>query len=285
MINKEYKNVFIKKFKAFFKSLIYNSYSLFNKNIFLPGTINLQKKVVSAKSTEIREININNDDIFKITIESNFHTLKNQNVNKFKIDFGYSEKPPNGYWEIKNAIYHPSYHCLFSDLGKRIDFSCYSTKLLCMPEYLEIPKKLKFTDEEFIYIGDFMAEKHYGHFLIEATSSLFYILNNRATKVLCNEISRPFKTTFIDLFYKNFIEDKVFFKFTELVQINSVIIPYPTLKFGNCIYNSHKIPFELVANNIVSKNSKNRTAKKEKAIYLSAENQKKRSEKYSGKKN
>lgn len=170
---------------------------------------------------------------------------------------------------LKDVIYLPQYHCLYTSEGLRIDSSCYRTKLQQTPKNITIPKELEYVNREFVYIGDYTANMHYGHFLIEAISSLWYLVKNPNVDILCHQVARPFKNTFIDIFFKALQTNKKrFFSLSSPCQIKTVIIPHPSMYFGTEGFQCHRVSTEKVAENILS-HSNQKIKQTEQPLYLS----------------
>jgi hypothetical protein len=152
----------------------------------------------------------------------------------------------------ENVLYHPIYHCLYNSDGSRIDTSSYWTRQQQTPERIDVPKMVFKSEEEFIYVGDYTANMHYGHFLIEAIGPLYYLLNDDHTKILCNEVNRPFKSIFVDEFFNLADFKNDFCSFNKLVQVKKAIVPQHTLCFGYEAFSAHRLIPELIAKNVIT---------------------------------
>ncbi len=164
--------------------------------------------------------------------------------------FDFYEGAPENISIYSNVIYFPQYHCLYTSDGKRIDRSCYMTRLSQTPQQVEVPPFLNQCDRSFVYVGDYTANCHFGHFLIEAISPLWYLLQHPETDVLCHEVPRLFKPTFIDAFLHlaGFKRNR-FYSFEKPVQVKEVIIPDPSVYFGKNGYTIHQsVPGKVAAN-------------------------------------
>src|SRR5262249_31841805 len=89
-----------------------------------------------------------------------------------------------------NVIYHPEYRCLFSDVGLRIDSSCRPHEVVVddIPDAITPPQNLKHVSQKLIYGGTIIC--HYGHFLTESISRLWYALQDETLPILCSEATR-----------------------------------------------------------------------------------------------
>jgi Glycosyltransferase 61 len=150
---------------------------------------------------------------------------------------------------FENVIYIPQYHCLYSSEGMRINESCLytnpnGTKLSTKaPEKIKPPKTIKKVCQKFIYAG--RIGRHYGHFLTNNTSRLWYTAKNQELPILCHGIV---KKSFIDFFFKSLQFDiNRFFSFDSPVLLTEVIVPNPSFSNKFEGFEVHKLLPENVA--------------------------------------
>ena len=167
--------------------------------------------------------------------------------------------------KVKNfndVIYMPQYRCLYSSNGLRIN-DCIlfrgadQTDIITnAPDKIIPPKQLKKISQRFIYAGDVI--DHYGHFLVESISRLWYIIKEQNYPVICHIIgknnmignikNKKSNNRFIDIFFESINLDKYqFIAFNEPVLLQEVTIPCQSLVDRCEGFEVHKLIPENVA--------------------------------------
>ncbi|MGK7957525.1 MAG: DUF563 domain-containing protein [Crocosphaera sp.] len=152
-------------------------------------------------------------------------------------------------FEFENVIYFPQYPCLYTMDGYRIPVSCCYRKkgrtrnATKAPYEIDVnPKNFPKVEQTLIYAG-LIRCNHYGHFLIESISRLWYLYKNVDDPVICHGIStrESPKTSYMDIFFRLIgFDKKRFFHFDEPVLIKKVIVPYPSFSFDAEAFEVHK---------------------------------------------
>ncbi len=175
---------------------------------------------------------------------------------------------------IQNGIILPEMHennisnsCVCTHDGKIIDISYTRTSFdnndfsIRNPN---IPSNMPFINETVIYGGWLMS--HYGHFILEGTTRLYYYLKNNPQdyKIAFSILNKPAQYM-VDFFNLLDIDKKNIIYINKHTQFKEVIIPEMSAMYLKYIVkNEYLYPFEYVANKVQAKNTKK--------IYLSRTN-------------
>lgn len=89
-----------------------------------------------------------------------------------------------------DVIYYPEHRCLFSKDGLRIAASCRPHKVVVdgIPDAITPPQNLDCVSQRLIYAGTVIW--HYGHFLTESISRMWYALKDETLPILYTEATR-----------------------------------------------------------------------------------------------
>ncbi len=165
---------------------------------------------------------------------------------------------------FRDVIYVPEYYCLYTRDGARIDYSCLykrpgrnklststKTKDKTYPlDKITPPKQLRKISQKFIYTNQI--SPHYGHFLTESISRLWYVLKEQEYPVIYH--GQGLQKAFIKLFFKSAkLDINRFISFKEPVLLQEVIIPYPSFSIQCEGFEVHKLLPESVAKNWLPK--------------------------------
>ena len=150
--------------------------------------------------------------------------------------------------EFENVLYFPQYPCLYTINGERIDASCTyrrgNENATQAPYQLKsVPKELQKVTQTFIY-GGYIRLDHYGIFLIESITRLWYLHKNLDYPVICHGINQrtSLKTQPIDKFFELLgFDKKRFLHFEKPVVIEKVIVPYPSFSVHQQGFEVHKL--------------------------------------------
>ncbi|MDJ0742595.1 MAG: glycosyltransferase family 61 protein [Xenococcaceae cyanobacterium MO_167.B27] len=259
----------IRKAQYILKPKLYNSISLLNPNLF-------------------RSQNLSAEDFFKRNLQyydccdmEDTQQLLNQPSTLVKDTWGgvypkiygedskYLEEVANKFnfhrgspsvQIFHNVIYFPQYHCLYTSEGKRIPESCtyrgfQARKLQTnAPEKIDCPKQLEKIAQTFIY-GGYIKINHYGIFLTESISRLWYVIKEQQHPIICYGLDKrsSVKTKFVDVFFEAIKLDKnrfIFFK--QPVILEKVIVPNPSFSQRNEGFEVHKILTQNIAKQVLS---------------------------------
>lgn len=150
--------------------------------------------------------------------------------------------------ELENIIYFPQYPCLYTINGERIDVSCTYRRgdenATQAPYRLKsVPKELEKVTQTFIY-GGYIRLDHYGIFLIESITRLWYLHKNLDYPVICHGIKQRTspKIQPTDKFFELLgFDKKRFLHFKKPVMIEKVIVPYPSFTVHQQGFEVHKL--------------------------------------------
>lgn len=255
---------------------LFETFCSLSEDMFLVKTKRATSGKVEVRSahTRLMELGITSvhdtNEIAAHTVETHpllIHLERNSINSSYRAYAG----SPNRLKVFKDVVYVPQFHCLYDQDGRRIESSCYKTKLKQLyytPETIRIESSIDRFDEEVIYASDYSANMHYGHFLIEAISSLWYTTQEVNAPILTNTIPRPFKKTFVDDFLNLYWprHEKETLSFSKPVLLRSAVVPYPSFTFCSEAYTVHRSAPEKVAS-LVLENKK--VVPTEQPLYLS----------------
>lgn len=124
---------------------------------------------------------------------------------------------------------------------------------------------MKKVSQKFIYGGHL--ERHYGHFLTECISRLWYAAKDEEFPILWSETPRLYiNKDFIDIFMNLINLDKRrFICCREPIRLREIIIPYPSFRFKKEAFSVHKLLPESVAQTVLP----NKLDKTTQPLYLS----------------
>lgn len=175
---------------------------------------------------------------------------------------------------FKEVLYFPQYHCLYDAEGQRIPLSCYfrqkgrSLNATRSPDLIEVSKGVKKISGTVIYGGYFQIY-HYGLFLTESISRLWYLAKNFQHQVLVHGIeTRPaLLRNYVDFFFESAgLTSNRFISFNTPTLIEEVIVPYPSLSIGCEVFDAHKLVPESIAANCLRERKNYRTSQ---PLYIS----------------
>ena len=159
---------------------------------------------------------------------------------------------------FNDVIYMPQFPCLYSRNGLRINCSCLyrgpgRTELATKaPDKIEPPKIFKKVSQRMIYGGEITL--HYGHFLTESISRLWYALKDEQCPILFHGLdkSNVRQKTFLDMFFEPVNLDKRLISFEVPVLLKEVIIPYPSFLNRCEAFENHKLLPENITKSVLS---------------------------------
>jgi capsular polysaccharide biosynthesis protein len=175
---------------------------------------------------------------------------------------------------FENVLYSHQERCLYDAEGKRISFSCNfrqkdrSANVTMSKKQIEVPKKLKKVSGTAIYVGHFQIY-HYGLFMTESISRLWYLGKNLEHSVLVQGIDSrlALRQNYIDFFFKmSGLDNGRLSHFNTPILIEKVIVPYPSLSLECEIFDAQKLVPEAIANNYLQDRKVSRTSQ---PLYLS----------------
>jgi Glycosyltransferase 61 len=154
-----------------------------------------------------------------------------------------------------DVIYIPQFRCLYLSDGSLIDYSCrpcFNLPPKEVPHKITPPKNLKKVNQTFIYGGHFI-HNHYGHFLTECLSRLWYAVKDEEHPILCSEEQRfSINKSFVDIFMNSINIDKErFISLRKPICFREITIPYPSFMFRREGFSVHKLLPESVAQTIL----------------------------------
>jgi hypothetical protein len=198
---------------------------------------------------------IKSDQIDQRGISFKFYNFESNEVKRFskKIDVGICNDYP-GYETHYNALYIPfhslgkdlrRFSCLYSHSGKIINssklFVDQNNRSVCLaPEEININSNLEPDQRKYIYIG-FLLE-HYGHFITESLSRLwFYLINNTEDYYLLYHSSDDYHKNILytELLGALGISSDKLIRFEKATIVSKVIIPNPSFTIRGKAYNIH----------------------------------------------
>ena len=91
-----------------------------------------------------------------------------------------------------------------------------------------IKNKIKYIDEDIVFLGPF--PKHYGHFILEGLSRLWYYLDNSKLNIKCAYIEEQGKCRYLEAIELFGIPLKNLIKIVEPVKFRNVIIPEQSIR-------------------------------------------------------
>ena len=175
---------------------------------------------------------------------------------------------------FENVLHSPKERCLYGVEGKRISSSCNfrqkgrTVNASRSEERIEVPKKLRKVSGTAIYVGYFQIY-HYGLFMTESISRLWYLAKNLEHPVLVQGIDNrlALRQNYIDFFFKIAgLDNERLSHFSTPTLIEKVIVPYPSVSLECEIFDAQKIVPEAIANNYLQKRKVSRTSQ---PLYLS----------------
>jgi capsular polysaccharide biosynthesis protein len=175
---------------------------------------------------------------------------------------------------FENVLYSPKERCLYDAEGKRISSSCNfrqkgrTVNASRSEERIEVPKKLRKVSGTAIYVGYFQIY-HYGLFMTESISRLWYLAKNLEHPVLVQGIDNrlALRQNYIDFFFKIAgLDNERLSHFSTPTLIEKVIVPYPSVSLECEIFDAQKLVPEAIANNYLQERKVSRTSQ---PLYIS----------------
>jgi hypothetical protein len=160
---------------------------------------------------------------------------------------------------LRDVWYIPEHPGLYGADGVRIDEAWFrrgpDKKEVWPPEPRTIspPATRSSIASPLIYLG-FPYFPHYGHFLIESISRLWFAQEDRELPLLCHDLHarNPFKHSFVDAFFGAApIDSKRLVSFREPVFLKEVLLPDPSLTGGAEGFTTHQNLPRAVSNSMV----------------------------------
>ena len=186
------------------------------------------------------------------------------------------------YYSYNDVLYYPARRSpfinggLYTARGELINASAlfrgYArneqiTKPLAITSTTHNLKKIKPLHESYVYIGPII--NHYGHFLTECISRLWYIIKNtqKDTLLLFHGNPNVFKVDYIKSFFDLLnIDRKRLIILDRPALLSNVVIPYPSMSNRAEIYQIHKLSTQIAATNSLAGRKIQKTAQ---PLYLS----------------
>jgi len=241
----------VQGFKSYTYRYIIKAILFSDRNLFV-GKINKSKYNLESKNNRLPNYFPELKSFYNDSYSRNSYKLSATDANlEFKVTY---EIP--GYKILKNVIYIPS-QGLYSENGDFVNYSYpYSHKHDIPKKIDKISRGIDYVNTEFLYIGKFES-LHYGHFLTEGISHLWGIKDYDDLPLLYNGYEWSPKNVFSvrkkHLYMDDFLinvgldRNKLFY-FSKPVKLRSVIMPNPSLVFGESVNIIHKLLPEFVSN-------------------------------------
>ncbi|NCQ93238.1 MAG: glycosyltransferase family 61 protein [Microcystis aeruginosa LG13-03] len=175
---------------------------------------------------------------------------------------------------FENVLYDPKERCLYDATGKRISSSCNfrlkgrTANATQSKKSIEVPKKLRKVSGTAIYVGYFQIY-HYGLFMTESISRLWYLAKNLEHPVLVQGVDQrlALRQNYIDFFFKMAgLDNERLIHFSTPTLIEKVIVPYPSVSLECEIFDAQKLVPEAIANNYLQEREVSPTSQ---PLYLS----------------
>jgi Glycosyltransferase 61 len=170
---------------------------------------------------------------------------------------------------LNDVIYHPKYQAFYFSDGSLVDYSWSPLWGSQFPEgtpsKIDPPRGLKKVDRKFMHGG--LISGHYGHFLTDCISRLWYAFKDYELPILCQGYFQPhIKRNFLDYFLNSINLDRErFISFQKPIQFREIVIPHPTFRSSTEIFSTHKFLPEAVAADLLPE----KTKKTEQPLYFS----------------
>lgn len=170
-----------------------------------------------------------------------------------------------------DVLFHPAHRCLFTADGCRMDSSCRPHKDLVdnVPGRITPLTRAPRVRQTVIYGGTLIA--HYGHFLTESISRLWYALEHPSLPILYSEAPRDLivaererpawpsgpsmlddRSGFGGLFLSlSPLDRRRFMSFDTPVIFDEVVVPGPSITLNHSCFTTHRILPEAVADRVL----------------------------------
>jgi hypothetical protein len=111
---------------------------------------------------------------------------------------------------------------------------------------------IDYVDENVIFLGEL--DKHYGHFILEGLSRLWFCLGLKDNTYKCVYISSKGLNRFMDFFKIFGIEDKNLIKITKPTKFKSVTIPEPSIRLHDYCHIKYKKTIDKITEHVQKTN-------------------------------